>query len=991
MALGEDRRVLICASCGQENPDGAHFCNACAASLVAAEPGREVRKTVSVLFCDIAGSTALGESTDPEALRALLAVYFERMKGIVERHGGSVEKFIGDAVMAVFGVPVVHEDDALRACRAAIEMRDVLPELGIEGRIGVNTGTVVAGTEERLATGDAVNVAARLEQAAQPGEVLIGAPTLELVRPAVDVEQVEPLQLKGKAEPVTAYRLSAVTGGLTRRFTTPMVGRDRELRSLRDALARAVHDRSCQLFTVLGSAGVGKSRLAAEFLAGLDARVVRGHCLSYGEGITYWPVVGVLKQLGALSEDDAAAAPLRSLLGETSQAVAAEEIAWGFRKVLEQAAQDRPLVCVFDDIQWAEPTFLALVESLAELSHDAPVLLLCMARPELLELRPSWGGGMWNATTVLLEPLDAAETGQLLASLGDVNAELAGRIAAAAGGNPFFMEEMLALVGSSPDGPVEVPPTIHALLTTRLDQLDGAERAVLERGSVEGQIFHRGAVESMADGESQGERLTALVRKQLVRPDRPQVPHENAYRFRHLLIRDAAYDALPKSVRADLHRRFADWLERHGSELVELEEILGYHLEQAAQHLADLGRPDLKLAGEAAARLSAAGRRARARGDRRAAQSLLGRAVALGDSQDVPLLVDLARCLDDLAAAVRMLEDAALAANARGDLAGAALARAIAAEQLGWASKGSVEEQERLAQAALPLLEAAGDHAGLAALWFSLANGVYNIRCQYAQMEHAAEQGRRHALLAGLPPSHQGPLSIALVWGARPAEVALRRLDELTEGDPSPYLDLSRGILLAMSGEFEAALAFAETAEGHARELGVPATAGFAEIEALAGDLQAATARMGVYCEWLAERGLTAPIATYAAWRGRLLCKLGRYEEAERLARESRELGEEADPIVQAYWRQVAALVHASRGEHAEAERLAREAVARTELTDSPKAQGDALSDLGEVLEAAGRHDDATDAYRGALECYERKRIVPLMRRVRERLEALER
>jgi class 3 adenylate cyclase len=991
VAFGEDRPVLVCAACGLENPEGARFCNGCAAALVVATPNREVRKTVSVLFCDIAGSTALGESTDPEALRALLAVYFERMKGIVERHGGSVEKFIGDAVMAVFGVPVVHEDDALRACRAAIEMRDALPELGIDGRIGVNTGTVVAGTEERLVTGDAVNVAARLEQTAQPGEVLIGAPTLELVRAAVVVEPVEPLQLKGKAEPVLAYRLNTVTGGLTRRFTTPMVGRDRELRSLRDALARAVHDRSCQLFTVLGSAGVGKSRLAAEFLDGVDARIVRGHCLSYGEGITYWPVVGALKQLGALPQDDAVAAPLRSLLGETTHAASAEEIAWGFRKTLELTAQKRPLVCVFDDIQWAEPTFLALVESLAELSHDAPVLLLCMARPELLELRPSWGGGMWNATTVLLEPLDAAETGQLLASLGDVEAGLAGRIAAAADGNPFFVEEMLALVRASPDGRVEVPPTIQALLTTRLDQLDDAERAVLERGSVEGQIFHRGAVESMADGESQGERLAALVRKQLVRPDRPQVPREDAYRFRHLLIRDAAYDALPKSVRADLHRRFAVWLARHGGDLVELEEILGYHLEQAAQHLADLGRPDQALAGEAAARLAAAGRRARARGDRRAAQSLLGRAVELDDSRDVHLLVDLARSLDDLPAGVRILEDAAVAADAEGDLAGAALARAVAAEKLGWASKGSVDEQERLAQAALPLLEAAGDHQGLAALWLSLANGVYNIRCQYAEMEHAAEQGRRHALLAGLPPSIQVPLSIALVFGTRPADEALQRLDEFAEGEPSPNLDLARAILLAMSGEFEAALALAEPAEKHERELGVPTTPELAEIEALAGNHEAAAVRMGVYCDWLAERGLTAPLSTYAAWRGRRLCELGRYDEAERLARESRELGDEDDPITQAYWRQVAALVHASRGEHAEAERLAREAVARTEMTDSPKAQGDALCDLGDVLEAAGRLDEATDTFRDALGCYERKRIVPLVRQVRERLDALER
>jgi class 3 adenylate cyclase len=333
------------------------------------------RKTVTVVFCDVTGSTELGESTDPEALRGLLARYFERMKGIVESHGGSVEKFIGDAVMAVFGVPVAHEDDALRACRAAIEMRDALPELGIAGRIGVNTGEVVTGTEERLATGDAVNVAARLEQAAQPGEALIGEETLALVRTAVEVGDERRLELKGKSEEVPGWPLLAVTGEVERRFATPMVGRETELRRLRDAFQQAVHDRSCQLFTVLGSAGVGKSRLAAEFLGDIQGRVVRGRCLSYGEGITYWPVVEILKQLGTLPEGDAAR-PLQALLGESDMSAAADEIAWGFRKLLEQEAQEQPLVCLLDDLQWGEETLLDLVEHLADMSRDAPLLLV---------------------------------------------------------------------------------------------------------------------------------------------------------------------------------------------------------------------------------------------------------------------------------------------------------------------------------------------------------------------------------------------------------------------------------------------------------------------------------------------------------------------------------------------------------------------------------------------------------------------------------------
>ncbi len=338
-----------------------------------------------MLFCDVVGSTALGESTDPEALRALLARYFERMRGIVEEHGGSVEKFIGDAVMAVFGVPAVHEDDALRACRAAMEMREAFPGLGIEGRIGVSTGEVVTGTEERLATGDALNVAARLQQAALPGEVLIAEATLALVAEAVEVEPLEPLALKGKSEPLNAYRLLAARPASERRHETVFVGRERELALLAEAWGRALAERRCELVTIVADAGLGKSRLAAEALSVIEAPVVRGRCLPYGAGITYWPVVEVLKQLDATPSDPAAAAAIRSLLGESEAGTSAEEIAWAFRKLLEEQT---PLVLVFDDIQWGEEAFLDLVEHVVLLSGGAPLLLVCIARPELLETPP---------------------------------------------------------------------------------------------------------------------------------------------------------------------------------------------------------------------------------------------------------------------------------------------------------------------------------------------------------------------------------------------------------------------------------------------------------------------------------------------------------------------------------------------------------------------------------------------------------------------------
>ena len=588
--------MLTCPVCGKENPDGFKFCGFCTASLTEVSPAREQRKTVTVLFCDVTGSTELGERLDPEALRALLARYFERMGGIVERHGGTVEKFIGDAVMAVFGVPVVHEDDALRALRAAVEMRDAFPDLGMQGRIGVTTGEVVTGTVERLATGDAVNIAARLEQAAQPGEILIGEATLRLARDAIEVEPVEHLALKGKAEPVRAYRLLSAHGeeGSVRHLAGPMVGRETELRRLADAFGQALDDRSCQLFTVLGTAGVGKSRLVAEFLGSLDgALVVRGRCLPYGEGITYWPVVEVLKQLPPAETDPVASETVRALAANEELVSSSDEIAWAFRKLLEAVAAETPVVCVFDDVHWGEETFLDLVEHVADLSRDAPILLLCMARPDLLDRRTGWAGGKVNATSVLLEPLAPEETEQLIESLAHLDDDLRRRILDAAEGNPLYVEEMVALVQESGGGEVTVPPTIRALLAARLDQLDVSERDVLERGAIEGRIFHRSAVQALAPEDSQvTARLTSLVRKEFVRPDKSELPGEDAFRFRHLLVRDAAYDGLPKAARAELHERFAGWLVEHGRDLVELDEIVGYHLEQACRYHAELGVAD---------------------------------------------------------------------------------------------------------------------------------------------------------------------------------------------------------------------------------------------------------------------------------------------------------------------------------------------------------------------------------------------------------------
>jgi class 3 adenylate cyclase/tetratricopeptide (TPR) repeat protein len=634
---------------------------------------RERRKVVTVIFADVVGSTALGERVDPETLRWAMQRWFGRMCEAVERHGGTVENYVGDAVMAVFGIPVAHEDDALRAVRAAADMRDAVVrlrrelrrerEVDLAVRIGVNTGEAVTGASAATGSftaGDTVNVAARLEQSAPPGEVLVGSATWRLVRHAVDAEPVAPLTVRGKSAPLDAYRLLGVRAEIparAERSRTAMVGRQRERRQLLDAFQQAVADRNCQLVTVLGAAGVGKSRLVAEVLQTIDgaATVAAGRCLPYGDGLTWWPLAEAL-DAGLLDEaraaDERAAHATAELLKPAGEPIPPEEALWAIRKVLEALARRRPLIFVVDDLQWAEPTFIDLIEHVVQWARDAPLLVLTTSRRELLEERPGWGGGKRNATTVLLEPMPAADARKLLHQLvtpDQLDDRAAEHILDVADGNPLFVEEIVAMVVGDGGSVTAVPPTIQALIAARLDRLPPAERAVIEAASIEGKEFARERVAALVEGDLAAAvdvHLRALVRKDLVRPIGAS---EELFRFRHQLVRDGAYDGMPKELRAALHERFAAGLDATPADIPAAEELLAYHLERAVLLRRELGASDSatdQLAARASSSLRAAGQRAILRDDP-ASVTLLERALALTPEADrAPLLVELADALD---------------------------------------------------------------------------------------------------------------------------------------------------------------------------------------------------------------------------------------------------------------------------------------------------------------------------------------------------------
>jgi class 3 adenylate cyclase/tetratricopeptide (TPR) repeat protein len=988
--------------------------------------GAHVRKTVTIVFADLAGSTALGERLDPEALHAVMGRYGGEMRRVIELHGGRVEKFIGDAVMAVFGVPVLHEDDALRAVRAALEMRAALADLNAElereygvelaVRLGVHTGEVIAdgsATDQSLVAGDAVNAASRLQAAAPTGAILIGPETRRLVAGRVRLRDHAALELRGKAGRMQTWQVDGVVpdpAPLRDRAAAGMVGRRRELRTLHRRLERSVESGSCVVTTVVGPAGIGKSRLVRQFAAevGERARIVVGRALPYGEGITYWPLKEIVDDLGGVAglrelvagdEQDALAGEMvAAAIGRSSSTAAPPDVQWAVRGLFERLASARPLVVCFDDIQWAEPSLLDLIQYLAAYLTSAPVAIVCLARDDLFDRRPGWETAFGRGATVRLRPLSDTDSARLLRGLAGRRAASLRRyeVLAAAEGNPLFLEHLVAMRADDPA--LATPPTIQALLAARVDGLPQAERRVIEAAAVEGRGFHRGVLAALLADHCDLDldaALAELERRELVRPAAGVFAGDRGYRFTHLLVRDAAYELIPKRRRAHLHVGFADWLRAAATDRPEIDEIIGYHLEQAYGYRRALGRvdssPHAQLAADASGHLSTAGRRALDAGDRAAAGNLLRRAAALrpgDDPERTALLIDLGSVLreegrfDDAQAA---LAEAIRLAAARGD---AALDARAQVER--WLARLQVDPEAVARQSARyggrvsRALEETGDHAGLGRLWHLRALLAW-IRAQAGDASACWRRAGTEAALAGdgrMVDDALGWEAAAVVHGPTPVEEGFARCEEIlrrlrTNPWAAALVHHELAGLHAMRGDFETAFALLDEAnavlDGFSPTVDAAVSHPEVFVAMLAGDPARAERHLRLGRRRLVAMGERAVLASTEAHLGLAVLAQGRAAEADRLARRAATLATVDDLSAQVMWRRVRARALAQRGRARDAERFATDAVALAERTDYLNDTGEAFEDLAEVHDAAGRAGDALAARRAALDRYRRK------------------
>ena len=958
------------------------------------------RKLATVLFVDLVGSTELVATVDPEIVRRRVTRFFEQVSHCVTTHGGIVEKFAGDAVMAAFGIPQAHEDDAERSVRAALAILDSVHGLGLEARIGIESGQIVADeAESTFATGEAVNLAARLQQAASPGQILMGPFAYRLTLGKVEADECSDLELKGFGGAVSAWRVTAIVeaGARTATLSSRFVGREEELELLQNTFKRVVRGKRAHLFTVYGEPGVGKSRLAHEFLAGVEgASILVGRSLPYGEAITYWPLAEMVKTAAGITDDDPvqeaiaklriccgddAVADLLALASGVLEAVAgsrsAQEIAWAAREWAEQLASAQPLVLVFEDIHWAEDPLLELIEHLAERVRDEPLMILCLARPELLDLRPGWGGGRLRATAIELEPLAPSESQELVDEL------LADRELAPAElrlllekteGNPLFLEETIRMLLEDGATATRIPDTVQALIAARIDRLPRREKALLQRGAVIGRVFWDGALQTLSpDMEDVAPVLDDLLQRDFVTEEsRSTISDQGAYRFKHVLIRDVAYAGLSKWERTGLHERFAEWLrERTGDELLE---IRAYHLDQAASLHAELdGRVPDELARAAAAALEAAGRRALAREANRGARKLLRRSVDLEPTLERRYQAARAAWrVGDLPAVSIEMEEVRLAAAGTGDRVLEARALTALAE-VSLLRDADLPHARELVEQALELLDGAPAEDRFDAL---------AARARIGWWLGDVDDDEHYILLALAVAQEAGRLDLEASATEDLASVAIARLDldraeELVARARELAVEsgniVARGWSLLTQGRIDSMrgrLDEGEAALTEALELLTEAGADWARARALNAAARLSR-RRGDYD--LSERRFREAIRILQGLEDRgTLCEsqrglaqtlvlLDRIDEAERYALEARRTVGPHDAPSRATTRMALGIVWAAQGRDDEAEPLLREALAVIQHTTVENVKAEVARGLADFLRSRGRIAEADE------------------------------
>jgi len=1006
-----------------------------ATRVVAPEAEPDRRKIVTVLFTDVVDSTSLGAALDPEVTRAVMRRYFDSVRTIVERHGGTVEKFIGDAAMAVFGVPQQHEDDALRAVRAAAELQHAISGLNteleqehgvtIQIRTAINTGEVVSGDSasgQPFATGVAINVAMRLHEAALPAEILLGPTTNQLVRGTAATEPVEPVELGGTLGRTPAHRLVILDeiSGVRPPGHASFVGRTDELAQLAGAFEQVRAQNRSQVLTVLGDAGVGKSRLVAELgeRLGDDARFVVGRCLSYGDGATYLPLAEIVRQVApkrpvetirallAGDEDaDLVATRLTELTGDT-EGSSTGEVFWAARRLFEAVARDQPLVVVLEDVHWAEPTLLDLLDYLDSWASDAPLLVLCLARPTLLEERPGWG----RSNAIALQPLSPEESTELIADLTrerELPDAVRARIVAVAEGNALFVEQLHAYLTEDVEpSEVAVPPSIEALLASRLDALDAGERGLIERAAIVGRDFARSALMHLSPPDELAgldSRLSSLERRGLIRSLRER-RGEDSLRFHHVLIRDVAYAGITKERRADLHERHGTWLEQREA----ADEIVGYHAEQAHRYRTELrpGDPELaRLASWAGERLAAAGIRAWKRADTPAAVNLLSRAAALlptESAERAELLCELGvaqRWAGELELAETTLKDA-IATAARDRRVSFRAKIELAHAHLFRDPAHGADELLELAEQAIPVFEELGDDRALGRTWRHVGYVRGGMECQNHAWEEAAERALVHYRRSGWSAAGcLAELAAALYYGPTQVSDAIRRCDELLEEatDKAGRANVLvwKGGLEALAGGFDAGRGLIAEAISTYEEIGeVYAIANISgrvlgRLELIAGDYVAAEVALRASCETLERFQDWAGLSTSAADLAQALYGRSRAEEANAWAEVAESRARTDDLSAQFSWRAIRGKLEARADNVEEGAKLVFKALEIVERTDALTQHGEVLLDLAEVLSLANRHHEATDCAEAALELFARKEDIASAGRGRALLDSI--